>query len=283
LTPVPQRNGFTRWAVVSERLAAEAQRYPTDLVPDVVPNALPTMRRGPVGARGEAFARQHALQPGRAVLLNPVRMFRIKGVDVAVELMSAMKATAMRCGVPVPYLLVFGRIDEDPEYASEVRALARSLGVDRDVRFLDGVPLVTYCDESGRWHLDEVDLLRLAAETAGGVVFTPGVADVETVGLGPALAALAGLPCAITDYVAFEEVYGSSFAVTRVGRSRDDLRVAADEFLDMLTGRRRGDPMVTTALAANRRTVEVRFPDEPWRKLWHKLAVVSAGGVGNAC
>lgn len=283
LTPVPQRNGFTHWAVVSEGLAAEARSYPTDLAPDVVPNVLPTMRGGPVGAPVEAFARQHALEPGRAVLLNPVRMFRIKGVDIAMELMSAMKGAAMGRGVPVPYLLVFGRLDEDQEYASEVLALARTLDVERDVRFLDGVPLVTYCDRRGRWQLDEVDLLRLAAETAGAVVFTPSVADVETVGLGPALAARASLPCAITDYVAFEQVYGSSFAVTCVGRSREELRAAADAFLDVLAGMRRGDRTVTAALATNRRTVAARFPDEPWRKLWHTLAATCSGGVGNAC
>lgn len=282
LTPVPQRNSFTRWVVVSEGLAEEARRYPTDLVPDVVPNVLPAMRGGSLGALGEAFARQHALEPGRAVVLNPVRMFRIKGVDIAVKLMSMIKATALRRGVPVPYLLMFGRLDEDAEYAFEVLTLARALGIDRDVRFLDGVPLVTYCDGSGRWQFDEVDLLRLAAETAGGVVFTPGVADVETVGLGPALAALAGLPCAITDYIAFEEVYGSSFAVTRVGRSSEDLRLAADELLDLLAGLRRGDPMLTTTLAANRRTIEARFPDGPWRKLWRELAASSSCGARNA-
>jgi hypothetical protein len=281
LTLVPQRNGFTHWAVVSEALATEARSYPTNLAPDVVPNVLPVIRKGSVGEPGEAFARQHALEPGRPILLNPVRMFRIKGIDIAVQLQSAMKMAAMSRGIPVPYLLVFGRLDEDPGYADEVLALARALGVQRDVRFLDGVPLVTYCDGNGRWQLDEIDLLRLAAETGGAVVFTPSVANVETVGLGPALAALAGLPCAITDYVVFEQVYGSSFAVTRVGRSPEDLRTAADKLLDALAGVQSGDGTVTSALAANRRMVEARFPNEPWRKFWHKLAVTNSDEARN--
>jgi hypothetical protein len=77
-------------------------------------------------------------------------------------------------------------------------------------------------------------------------------------------------------------VYGSSFAVTRVGQSREDLRAAAQEFLDALASMRRGDVTVTMALAANRRTVEARFPNEPWRKLWHTLAVTCSGAARRA-
>lgn len=275
LTPLPQRNGFTRWVVVSDRLAKEAASYPTDLVPEIVPNVLPALTSSTLGGRGDGFARQLGLEQGRPILLDPVRVFRIKGVDVAVELLAAMKEIAQRRGTPVPYLLVFGSLGEDPEYACEVRDLTRQLGIDEDVRFLDGVPLTTYRDRTGRWRLDELDLLRLAAATDGGVLFTPSVPDVETVGLGPALAGITSLPCALTNYCAFDDVYGPSFNATRVGLSPPEIRSAAEEYADVLERVRADDPTVATQLRENERAVRHVFPEEPWRTLWRELAAVT--------
>ena len=111
---------------------------------------------------------------------------------------------------PAPYLLIFGSLDEDPEYADELVALRNELDTEEHVRFLDGVPLETLREDNGDWQLDEIDLLRLARATNGGVVFTPSVSDFETVGLGPGLAAAAEIPAVSTRYNAFDEVYGAA-------------------------------------------------------------------------
>jgi hypothetical protein len=223
------------------------------------------------------FARQQGLEEGRPLLLDPVRVFQVKGVDVAVRLLAGMRDVARAAGDPVPYLLVFGGLDEDPRYAREVVALSERLGVADDVRFLDGVPLSSFRDGEGRWRLDEVDLLRLAAARAGGVVFTPGVADVETMGLGPALAALAGMPCAVTEYDAFGPVYGEDFGCVRMGTGEADVRAGAVAFCEVLRRFRAGDAALRGELAANRRVVEERFPREPWERFWRELARSTGG------
>ncbi len=274
LTPVPQRTWFNRWVVVSDALAEEASRYPTELRPQVAPNVLPVVPAGPLEEHHRAFARQWGLDLGRPVILNPVRLFRVKGVHIAVKLLSAMREAAPRHGMPVPSLLVFGTTQEDPEYAREVLALIDELKLRDEVKVLDGVPVGSHLDQHGRWRLDEVDLLRLAAASRGGVAFTPGVTDVETIGLGPALGALAGLPSVVTRYNAFEAVYGREFHVTRVadGAGPEAVSSAADQFLDVLKKLRGADPGLARKLAVNRRLTEERFPSGPWRVVWLELA-----------
>ncbi|AJE87210.1 hypothetical protein SLNWT_6834 [Streptomyces albus] len=272
LTPLPQDTPHTRWVVISEGLAKETAGYPTDAVPEVLTNLLPRVPTGAPEERHREFARQQGLAEGRPLLLDPVRVFQVKGVDVAVRLLAEMKEVARAAGDPVPYLLVFGGLDEDPRYAREVVALSERLGVAEDVRFLDGVPLSSFRDGEGRWRLDEVDLLRLAASRAGGVVFTPGVTDVETMGLGPALAAVAGMPCAVTEYDVFAPVYGEGFGRVRLGTGEAEVRAGAAAFCEVLRRYRAGDAALREELAANRRAVEERFPREPWERFWRELA-----------
>jgi hypothetical protein len=149
---------------------------------------------------------------------------------------------------------------------------------------LDGVPLSTHRDANGRWQLDEIDLLQLARATGGGVLFTPGVADVETVGLGPALAALAGVPCAVTAYEAFDGVYQrlERFSYVRVGSSLAAIHAAGDELLDVIGRVRSGDPEWAARLAVNRRIVDAQFPTDPWRELWRDLATTCGHRVSAA-
>lgn len=284
VTPLPRRNTFTRWVVVSNALAEETHCYPTDLSPEIVPNILPTIPMAALKSRHWEYARCLDLDLRRPILLDPVRVFRVKGVHLAVELLAAMKAAAERRGIKAPYLLVFGSLQEDAEYAQEVLALAQDLNVLSDVRFLDGVPLTSHREADGCWRLDEVDLLQLAAASCGGVVFTPSVPDVETVGLGPGLGALAELPCAVTEYNAFEKVYGSSFACTRVESGPEGIHKAGEELLSILQGVKQRDVVLLHRLKENRKAVESRFPTEPWRNLWREMevALYESGKEGDA-
>jgi hypothetical protein len=103
------------------------------------------------------------------------------------------------------------------------------------------------------------------------VVFTPGVTDVETVGLGPGLAAMAGLPCLTTEYDVFEPVYGTGFCRVRMDTSPGSVRSGAREFVRMLADFRRGDDSLRRRLETNREIVEDRFPREPWTRFWREL------------
>jgi len=271
LTPLPQADRHTRWIVISDALAQETATYPTDAAPQVVSNLLPRVPTGDLEACHLEFIEQQGLEAGRPVLLDPVRVFQVKGVDVAVRLLAAMKSACGASGEPVPYLLVFGSLDEDPDYAREVIGLCSALGVEEDVRFLDGVPLTSFAEPDGRRRLDEVDLLRVAAATSGGVVFTPGVTDVETVGLGPGLAAVAGMPSLITEYDAFEPVYGPEFSCVRMETSEESVRTGAAEFVRTLARFREGDPALQAELEVNRKITEDRFPRAPWNRFWNEL------------
>jgi glycosyltransferase involved in cell wall biosynthesis len=286
LTPLPRKKPWIRWVVVSQALADEAKDYPTDAEPLVLRNVLPQLPTGGLDPQHERFMRQHGLTLERPILLDPVRVFQVKGVDIALRLLAAAKATAAARGVPAPVLVVFGSLEEDPEYAEQMLALAHELELDSDVRFLDGVPLSTHADANGDWQLDEIDLLRLASASGGGVVFTPGVPDVETVGLGPALAAAAGLPCAVTSYNAFDGVYQRSqrFSHVHVGSSPEAIIAAGAELLDALAQASSGDPQWAVRRDVNRQIVGEQFPTGPWRGLWEDLAAACgqriASGAG---
>jgi len=268
-TPLPTAEPHVRWLVVSDELAAEAQRYPTPARPWVVPNVLPTVPTGPLQARHLAFAEQRGLAPDRPLILVPVRVFRIKGVEISIELLAATKAECRRLGLPVPYLLVFGSLDEDPEYSQEVLAWTREQGVTDDVVFLGGVPLGGFLDRNGRWRLDEVDLLRLAAARNGLVAFTPNTPSVETIGLGPALASCAGMPCVVTPYNAFEKVYGSDFKCLFIGEHAGAIAEAA-----RLVTRVIHDPETRHSVgggAANREILRRIFPADEWRSILREM------------
>ncbi|GAA0624578.1 glycosyltransferase [Kutzneria viridogrisea] len=277
LIPVPQKNAYTEWVVVSSELAAEALRYPTDAKPSVVPNVLPVGVREPLGERHREFARHWRLDLSRPVVLCPVRVFRVKGVDLSLELLAATRRECARLGRPLPYLLVFGSLDEDPDYAAEITDLVARLDLAEDVRFLDGVPLGSYQDARGTWVLDEVDLLRLAAATEGMVFFTPSTPDVETIGLGPALASLAHLPCATTYYTAFEQVYGMDYRVLRAGRSASDMRAAGAQVARVLHDRQAR--YEAGGNGANVELLSSLFPEQPWLELLRNLHATLTRGA----
>ncbi|MBP2473696.1 hypothetical protein JOF53_002568 [Crossiella equi] len=266
--PLPGTHPSHRWAVVSPALQVDARSYGTGLDPVYVPNVLPRVPEGGLTDVHREFLAQQDLTPDRPVVLVPVRVFRVKGVEISVRLLAALREAAHRRGEPAPALLVFGDLGEDPEYSEEVLAAVAETGTAADIRFLNGVPLGTHRDATGTLRLDEVDLLRLARETGGAVLFTPNRPDVESVGLGPALAAVAGIPSAVTAFDAFTDVYGQDFHSVRIG---PDLAAAAEELLSWSQGRREGACWATGALDANRERVAELFPEGPWLALLEEL------------
>jgi glycosyltransferase involved in cell wall biosynthesis len=272
LTPLPGSGPGHRWVVATDGLAAEAAGYRAAARPQVLPNLLPEPEPGPLAARHREFLAGHGIGAERPVLLAPVRVWRPKGADIAVGVLADLRARARRAGEPDPCLLIFGRLAEDPEFAADLAALARRLGVGPDVRFLDGVPLASRRDDAGGWHLDEADLLKLAAATGGAVLFTPSQPDIDTVGLGPALSAVAGVPCVVTEFDCFPEVYGERFAAITVEPTKAGLRAAAAQLHEAMRARRRGDPRAAAALAGNAAIVAERFGSGGWRELLASMA-----------
>lgn len=270
-TPVPGSHPSHRWAVVSPALAKEAGGYPSPLEPVILPNVLPTVDGERLQERHTQFLAQWGLDPKRPPLLATVRMFRIKGVEISVALLAEVKKLCEGRGTPAPYLLVFGSLDEDPPYAREVVARARELGVLDDIVFLDGVPLASHRDRDGRWRLDEVDLLRLCRSGSGAVVFTPNTADVESVGLGPALAGVAGVPCAVTPYTCFEDFYGPDSGCVIVRNRQEGLADAARELLDLMDRNTEGDPGAARDLDRDREYVLRSFDPQPWRAQFRSM------------
>jgi glycosyltransferase involved in cell wall biosynthesis len=274
-TPLPGAHPAHRWAVVTDGLAKETAGYATSIVPVAVPNVLPAVPTGELEERHHEFIARHGIDPVRPVILVPARVFRVKGVEISVALLAAVRKACLRRGAPVPYLLVFGDLGEDPEYSREVLAAVEEFAVHDDIRFLGGVPLGTHRDRTGHWRLDEVDLLRIADRTDGGVFFTPNRSDVESVGLGPALAAVAGLPCAVTGFDVFDEVYGKDFHHVHVQWDAE-LDAAGEQFTDWLVGRRAGAEWVREAMEFNHGRVVDRFPTWPWRALLGELVAALA-------
>jgi hypothetical protein len=269
-TLVPGTNPADRWAVVSSALEEETRSYPTRLRPHVVTNVLPSIPDGPLTSRHHDFLHAYGLAADRPVVLAPVRVFEVKGVEVSIEVLGGMRDACTQAGTPEPVLLVFGSLSEDPDYADTVRRAAKDNGVEASVVFLDGVPLSSHRDQTGAWRLDEIDLLRIARETHGAVLFTPNRPDVESVGLGPALAAVAGIPCAVTDYDAFDEHFGAAFSRVRVDRSAPER--AGRQLVEWMTGLREHAASARNRLTANLADVGHRFPTGPWTEFLTELA-----------
>jgi glycosyltransferase involved in cell wall biosynthesis len=217
-----------------------------------------------------SFLARLRLRQDRPIVLCPVRIFRVKGVEIAVRFFEALVKACEDRGDSRPYLLVFGSLDEEPTYANEIVNLVRQRELADDVRFLDGVPLWSHRDRFGEWQLDEIDLLYLCSRSYGGVVFTPSRKDVESVGLGPALAGVAAVPCAITDYHAFSEVYGSSYHAVRFSVSA--LSASAEEFARCMTACRRDGSHILRQVRANGELLKALFPTDPWRDLLHMMS-----------
>lgn len=270
-TPLPGSHPCHRWAVVSPGLAEEVREYPTGLSAATVPNVLPTVDSGDLEERHETFLRQRGLNPDRPLLLVPVRVFQVKGVEISVEIFAEMKKICEAGNIPSPYLLVFGSLDEDPPYAEAIVSRVRRLGVQEDVEFLDGVPLSSHQDRTGKWRLDEIDLLRLCRSSGGAVLFTPNTSDVESVGLGPSLAAIAEVPCVVTDYACFEDIYGDQSSCVRVS-GIEGIPAAAREAVELMVRNAQGDPRVRDLLKREKERVLRSFDPEPWRKLFQEIS-----------
>ncbi|XKK38674.1 hypothetical protein HFP72_30065 [Nocardiopsis sp. ARC36] len=276
-TPLPGGHPAHRWAVVSEALRAEARGYPTPLEPVTVPNVLPEAPpRGWRSGTRSSWSRSGRARPAPAAGPRPRLQGQGRG-DLGPALLphAAGEPGTGAARTPPPGLRDLG---EDPDYTKEVLDEASQEGVLDHVRFLDGVPLQSHRGTDLRWRLDEVDLLRVGAATGGGVLFTPNRPDVESVGLGPALATVAGLPSAVGDFHAFSDIYGDAFLCARLHRD-GDLRRTAEEMLGLMRARVGGEPWFAEAMRRNRARMDSHFPVEPWRRLWEELVSGTEGAV----
>ncbi|HDL7993180.1 TPA: hypothetical protein PXP90_003908, partial [Yersinia enterocolitica] len=169
----------------------------------------------------------------------------------------------------LPKLLIFGSMNEDPEYAAYLKEQVNVLHLDKDIIFLDEVPLQTYRNKYNKWCLDEIDLLTICHTLSGAVLFTPNVKNVESVGLGPALAAIYTIPCAVTEYSAFTEFYGSEYHHIKVdpGFPRD----AAQQLFEWMRMRAAGEIEIKMQLVSNKLLTQSKFPISPWEDFIHQL------------
>ncbi|PVH86107.1 glycosyltransferase family 4 protein [Cadophora sp. DSE1049] len=292
-TRVPQAVPWHVWAIVSDVLLPETLLYPTDLRPLIIPNVLPVLPKHDVAIRGPNIFSKflsgvgifEGVLGGRPILLCPNRIFPVKGIENSIRVLAAIKEVTVKRGMAVPYLLIFGDPEEDAEYAAELELLAQDMRLTDDFRFLGGVPLGSGI-KGTKAMLDEKDLLRLAAATHGSVVYTPNTTDVESVGLGPALASIAGLLCLVSRFNALDQVYGDGLNVVRLDLSRQNgFEVAAESFVDWMVASKKGSVPESQRRAwsemmqQNKSLIRKKFPTRPWKDLLLRLA--GEGGVND--
>lgn len=90
LTPIPQDNAYTKWIVASEALAKESRNYPTELVPDVIPNILPSIDMSAFNDIHIDFLSQHNIPVGSPIVIVPVRVFRVKGIEISISVFNEL-------------------------------------------------------------------------------------------------------------------------------------------------------------------------------------------------
>ncbi|OVZ93247.1 hypothetical protein CBW54_02680 [Yersinia kristensenii] len=269
LTPIPQNNNYTKWIVASEALANECRYYPTELAVDVIPNILPSIDKFGFNEIHSEFLNQHNIAVGSPVIIVPVRVFRVKGIEISIDVFSSLLNIYKNKGLCTPKLFIFGNMNEDSEYALCLKMQVNALHLDDDIIFLDEVPLQTYKSKDNRWYLDEIDLLIICHALSGAVLFTPNVENAESVGLGPALAAIAGIPCAVTEYTAFTEFYGCEYHHIKVNPNAPEN--AAQQLFEWMRKQAAGEVDIKMQLASNKLLVQSKFPEKPWHEFIHKL------------
>ena len=261
LCELPRAQGHNMWVVSTKDLQAEGASYRTDPLPVHAPAVLPTLGSLDRDA-GDRFLTQHRIDSRAPLIHNPVRLTEVKGAHLALDAFSAI--CEEWTGKVAPVLLLWGALREDEDFAAGLVRQARSQGTFEQVRFLDGVPVATTADESSV-QLDETDLLLLAKRSNGGVMFTPAVPDVETIGLGPALAGSAGLPCLVTPYHALRQVYGEQFAVVQATScAPSDIKDAARRFAAYLGANRYPQAFAER----NRAALNDAFDAKGWLNIW---------------
>ncbi|KAH9222621.1 hypothetical protein DL95DRAFT_454625 [Leptodontidium sp. 2 PMI_412] len=285
-TLVPQAVPWHVWAIVSDVLLPETRLYPIDLRPLVVPNILPLLSRQDIPIQGPSIVSSFLLgidvmdgvRAGRPILLCPNRIFPVKGIEISIRVLAAIKGVSIKRGLAVPYLLIFGDPEEDPGYAAELHLVAHESRLTDDIRFLGGVPLCSGV-KGTRVMLDEKDLLQLAAATHGGVVYTPNTANLESVGLGPALASIADLPRLVSKFNALDQVYGDGLNVIRLDvSSPNGFDVAARCLVDWMVASMKGSVPTSQQKAwldvvlQNKGLMKKKFPMKPWKDLLLRLA-----------
>ncbi|KAL2067225.1 hypothetical protein VTL71DRAFT_1649 [Oculimacula yallundae] len=290
-TLVPQAVPWNIWAIVSDVLLPETLLYPTELQPLVVPNLLPLLPTQNCAIQESSIITRFlsdlelltGVLDGRPILLCPNRIFPVKGIEISIRVLAAVKIVSIQRGLAVPYLLIFGDPEEDSQYAAELDSLANDVGLKHDIRFLGGVPLCSGI-KGTKTMLDEKDLLRLAATTNGGVIYTPNTADIESVGLGPALASIANLPCLVSKFNALDQVYGDGLNVVCLDLSMGDgFESTAQSFVDrMVASKIEPGPgsqrnIWSDIAQKNKSLMEEKFPRRPWKDLL--LRLVAQGGV----
>ncbi|CNH32190.1 glycosyltransferase family protein [Yersinia pekkanenii] len=269
LTPIPQDNAYTKWIVVSEALANESKNYPTELKADVIPNILPTIDVSKFSNIHIDFLSQHNIPVGSSIVIVPVRVFRVKGIEISINVFNELFNIYKEKGLSTPKLLIFGNMNEDPEYAHDLKQQVKILNLEDETIFLDEVPLQTYKNKDNKWYLDEIDLLIICHVLSGAVLFTPNVENVESVGLAPALAAIASLPCAVTQYSAFTEFYGPEYHYIKV--IPEHPVDAAQQLFEWMRLHAAGEATIKSRLASNKLFVQSKFPEGPWQKFIHQL------------
>ncbi|KAH7330361.1 hypothetical protein BKA65DRAFT_565606 [Rhexocercosporidium sp. MPI-PUGE-AT-0058] len=274
-TLVPQAVAWHIWAIVSEVLLPETRLYPTDLWPLVVPNVLPLLSNNDISIQGPSIVSKflsgigvlHGVLAGRPILLCPNRIFPVKGIEISIRALAAVKSVSIKRGLAVPYLLIFGDPEEDLEYAAELHLLAQEAGLTDNIRFLGGVPLCSGVKGS-RMMLDEKDLLRIAAATHGAWYTLPIPRTLKALGWvrlwHPSLV--------------FRVWYRSSMP-----QIRDGFEVAAQSFVNCKVASRKGSVPESQRKAwldmvqQNKGLMKKKFPMRPGKDLQLRLA--AEGGV----
>ena len=148
LTLVPQAVPWHVWAIVSEALLPETLLYPTDMRPLVIPSILPVLPKHNIAIQGSnIFSRflsdlriLDGVLSGRPILICLNRIFPVKGIEISIRVLAAIKEVSGKRGLNIPYLLIFGDPREDPEYAAELALHIQEPGLTDDILFLAEFP-----------------------------------------------------------------------------------------------------------------------------------------------
>lgn len=248
LAPRPRRSWHILYSTLTEEARTLLEGWAPGVRVHVLPNSFDFSRPRP--ARDDpAFRRHFGIPQGAPLIVRCSRLIPQKRIDRELHLVAGLNRRLAALGhAERVFLLITGRVDEDPAEFERLRAASMALGIARQVVFADGLASPVPGDDSfarppGGPGFSVDDALAQADLSSFLTSY-----DYEGFGNPPGEACAARRPYLTSSYEVYQSAYGSKgfrSLVLPVSRRGEDLPQPdyVDAVLSLLLdeGRRRAD------------------------------------------
>jgi glycosyltransferase involved in cell wall biosynthesis len=198
----PAPSPYVHYATLTSLAARTISEWSGGLRIEVIPNCFEFRR---VAGTSSGFRDAYSIPKDAFVIARCTRIIPQKRIDRDIVTCRLLSTIAGSRGYNRSFhLVITGRIDEHPSEHDFLRRLAFSLGLDKQVHFVNGLSACRAVASAGEGRLSVTDLLAEADLSSFLTSYR-----YEGFGTPPAEACAHGLPFMCSTYQLYDEVYGS--------------------------------------------------------------------------